>query len=145
LKSGLGYGDVEEKITVIMNNQKERVLSIEKAISTYSKQLDKVKESQNPEAEKVVSDLRNRISSLRSELTQLNTQEKQYVFDGKVLKLFASSGQTENKVVRFGDNFYLNSNAKFFKLTISKGPQTFMEETDPNVLKALEKIIFNAD
>lgn len=145
LKSGLGYGDVEEKITVLVNNQKERVLSIEKAISTYSEQLDQLKENQNPEAEKVVSDLINRISSLQSELTQLNTKEKQYVFDGKALKLFTSSGQTENKIVRFGDNFYLNSNAKFFKLTISKGPQTFMEETDPNVLKALDKIIFNAE
>lgn len=145
LKSGLGYGEVEEKVKVVVNNQKERILSVQKAISTYSKQLDQLKESHNPEAEKVVSDLRNRISSLQSELTQLNTQEKQYVFDGKVLKLFASSGQSENKIIRFGDYFYLNSNTKFFKLSISKEPVPFLEETDPNILKALDKIIFNAD
>lgn len=145
LKSGLGYGDVEEKITVVMNNQKERVISIEKAISTYSEQLDQLKESQNPEAEQVVSDLRNRISSLQSELNQLNTKEKQYVFDGKVLNLFAYSGETENKIARIGDNFYLKSSSKFFKLTISKEPQTLLVETDPNILKALNKIIFNAD
>ena len=145
LKYGLGYGEIEEKVTVVVNNQNDRVLSIQKAISTYSNQIEKLKESQNQETAKVTSDLKNRISSLQAELTQLNNREKQYVFDGKVLNLFVSSVQTKNQIIRFGDGFYLQSNAKFFKLTISKEPQTFLEETDPNVLKALDKIIFNAD
>lgn len=145
LKSGLGYGEVEEKMTVVVNNQRDRILSIEKAITTYTEQLNQLKEIQNPEAEQVVSDLKNRISSLQSELTQLTTQEKQYLFDGKVLKLFGSSVQTENKIVRIGSDYYLKSDARFFKLIVSKEPQNFLEETDSNVLKALEKIIFNAE
>ena len=87
----------------------------------------------------------NDMLELDSLINDLSDEQKQYVFDGKVLKLFVSSAQTKNQIIRFGDGFYLQSNAKFFKLTSSKEPQTFLEETDPNVLKALDKIIFNAD
>ena len=143
LKSGLGYGEVEEKVTIVLNNQKDRIASIEKAISTYSNQL--VLMIENPDAEQSVFDLKNRISSLQSELTQLKSKERQYVFDGNVLNIFTSSIQTENKILRLGNDFYLKSNAKFFKLTLSKEPQTLLEETEPNVLKALDQIIFNAE
>lgn len=143
LKSGLGYGEVEEKVTIVLNNQKDRIASIEKAISTYSNQL--VLMIENPDAEQSVFDLKNRISSLQSELTQLKSKERQYVFDGNVLNIFTSSIQTENKILRLGNDFYLKSNAKFFKLTLSKEPKTLLEETEPNVLKALDQIIFNAE
>lgn len=145
LKSGLGYGEIEENITIVVNNQKERVLSIQKAISTYSNQLDKVKEIINPESEQMISEISDRISSLQEELTQLKIREKNYQFDGKVLNLFVSSAQTENKIITIGDAIYLKTNAKFFKLSISKEPQSFLEETDPTVLKALDKIIFNEE
>jgi hypothetical protein len=142
LKSGLGYGNVEEKVSVMVNNQENRILSVEKAISGYADQLKKI---QNPEAEQVISDLKSRISSLESELAQLNSREKQYEFDGKVLKLYTSSGNQEYQILRLGADFYLSFNGKFFKLSIAKEPQTLMEETDDKVLNALDKIIFNAD
>jgi hypothetical protein len=142
LKSGLGYGEVEEKVSVMVSNQKDRILSIEKAISGYADQLKKI---QNPEAEQVISDLKSRISSLESELAQLNSREKQYDFDGKVLKLYTTSGNQEYQVLRLGADFYLSFNGKFYKLTIAKEPQTLKEETDANVLSVLDKIIFNAD
>jgi len=142
LKSGLGYGEVEEKVSVMVNNQKDRILTVEKAISGYTDQLKKI---QNPEAEQVVSDLKNRISSLESELAQLNLREKQYDFDGKVLKLYTNSGNQEYQILRLGADFYLSFNGKFFKLSIAKEPQTLREETDDKVLNALDKIIFNAD
>ena len=142
LKSGLGYGEVEEKVSVMVSNQKNRILSIEKAISGYADQLKKI---QNPEDELLVSDLKNRISSLESELAQLNSREKKYDFDGKVLKLYTTSGNQEYQVLRLGADFYLSFNGKFYKLSIAKKPQTLREETDTNVLSALDKIIFNAD
>lgn len=145
LKSGLGYGKVDEKVTVVVNNQQERISSIERAISNYSSQLDRLKEIQHPEAEPLVSDLRNRISALKEELTQMNTKERHYVFDGKVLNLFISSVQTKTQLVAFGTDIYLKTNDKFFKLTITEELKPLQEETDPNVLKALEKIIFNAE
>lgn len=143
LKSGLGYGEVEEKVTIVLNNQKNRILSIEKAISTYSNQM--VLMIENPDADQVVFEIKNRISSLQLELTQLKSKERQYVFDGNVLNIFSSSNQLENKILRLGNDFYLKSDTKFFKLTISKESQTLLEETDPNVLKALDQIIFNAE
>ena len=142
LKSGLGYGEVEEKVTVMVSNQKDRILSVEKAISGYADQLKKI---QNPEAELVVSDLKNRISSLESELAQLNSREKKYDFDGKVLKLYTTSGNQEYQILRLGADFYLSFNGKFYKISIAKEPQTLREETDAKVLNALDKIIFNAD
>jgi hypothetical protein len=142
LKSGLGYGEVEEKVSVMVNNQKNRILSVEKAISGYADQLKKI---QNPEAEQVISDLKSRISSLESELAQLNSREKQYDFDGKVLKLYTTSANQEYQILRLGADFYLSFNGKFYKMSIAKEPQTLMEETDDKVLNALDKIIFNAD
>lgn len=142
LKSGLGYGEIEEKLTIELNNQKERVQSIEKAISGYADQLNRI---QNQEAEESASDLNKRISSLQAELTQLKSREKQYAFDGKVLKLYTTSISQENQILRLGADYYLSFNGKFFKLSIAKEPQTLTEETDSNVLNALDKIIFNAD
>lgn len=142
LKSGLGYGEVEEKVSVMVNNQKNRILSVEKAISGYADQLKKI---QNPEAEQVISDLKSRISSLESELAQLNSREKQYDFDGKVLKLYTTSGNQEYQILRLGADFYLSFNGKFYKLSIAKEPQTLRVETDAKILNALDKIIFNAD
>ena len=142
LKSGLGFGEIEEKVTIELNNQKERILSIEKAISGYADQLKKI---QNQEAEESVSDLNNRISSLQAELTQLKSREKQYAFDGKVLKLYTTSVNQDNQILRLGADYFLSFNGKFFKLAIAKEPQTLREETDTNVLSALDKIIFNAD
>ncbi|WP_162342691.1 hypothetical protein [Cyclobacterium salsum] len=145
LKSGLGYGEVEEKVTIVVNDQKESVLSIQKAISTYSNQLEKVTEIQNPEAELVAAELSDRIDALQTELSQIHIKENQYVFDGKVLTLFVTSASNENQIIYYDSNYYLKKNNRFFKLTISEDPQPFMEATDPNVLKALDKIIFNAD
>jgi hypothetical protein len=142
LKSGLGYGEVEEKVSVMVSNQKDRILSIEKAISGYADQLKKI---QNSEAEQVVSDLKSRISSLETELAQLNSKEKQYAFDGQLLKLYTTSVNQEYQILRLGADFYLSFNGKFYKLSIAKEPQTLREETDAKVLNALEKIIFNAD
>ena len=142
LKSGLGFGEIEEKVTIELNNQKERILSIEKAISGYADQLNRIR---NQEAEESVSDLNKRISSLQAELTQLKSREKQYAFDGKVLKLYTTSVNQDNQILRLGADYYLSFNGKFFKLSIEKEPQTLLEETDTNVLSALDKIIFNAD
>ena len=142
LKSGLGYGGIEEKVTTELNNQKERVMSIENAISGYADQLKKIK---NQKAEQLESDLNNRISSLQVELAELKSREKQYAFDGKVLKLYTTSISQENQILRLGADYYLSFNGKFFKLSIAKEPQTLLEETDTNVLSALDKIIFNAD
>lgn len=145
LKPGLGYGEVEEKVTVVVNNQKERILSVQKAISTYKKQIENLTDAKNPGTDQIVTELRNRISALQDELTQFTIQENQYVFDGKVLTLFVSSALNENPLILYDSNYYLNKNNRFYKLTISKEPQPLLEETDPDILKALDKIIFNAD
>jgi len=145
LKPGLGFGESEEKITVVENNHQQRILSIQNAISAYQKQLDNARESSSPTSVQITKELKSRIVSSQDELQTLNARENQYLFDGKKLTLFGSTTQTENKIIDYDANYYLKKNSTFFRLSISKEPQPFQEEIDPNVLKALDKIIFNEE
>jgi len=145
LKSGLGFGESEEKITVVENNQQLRILSIKRGISEYQRQLDDATKSDNQDTVQFKRELQSRIASLQEELLLLNARENRYRFDGKKLTLFISTTQTENKIIDYDANYYLEKDSKFFRLSISKEPQPFQEEIDPNVLKALDKIIFNAE
>ena len=145
IKSGLGFGDTEEKITVVENDQRERILSLQKAISRYQSQLGKAGKSENQAAVQLNNELQKRIASLKEDLNVLNERENKYLFNGKNLTLYSSSVGKERRIISFDGNYYLKIESNFFKLSISKEPQLFQKETDSNVLKALDKILFNAE
>ena len=145
IKSGLGFGDTEEKIAVVENDQREKILSLQKAISGYQSQLDKAGKSENQAAVQLRSELQKRIASLKEDLNALSERENKYLFDGKNLTLYSSFVGKENRIISFDGDYYLKIDGNFFKLSISKEPQFFQKETDSNVLKALDKILFNAD
>jgi len=145
LKSGLGFAETEEKIMVVENNQQQRILSIQKAFSAYQRQLDNAKESGNPAGVQITKELQNRIASLQEELQALNISENLYLFDGQKLTIFSSSSGKENQILAYDTSYYMKKDSKFFRLSISKEPQLFQEEINPNVQKALDKILFNAE
>lgn len=145
LKSGLGYGYIQENVTIDVNNQKERIISIEMAISIYSYQLEIAKEIQNPEIKAYIQEISDRIASLQEELNQLTSRENQYLFDGKILTLYTNSDTSEFKVIFYQDNYYLKAENKFFRIDHLKELKPLQKETDTNVLDSLDKIIFNAD
>ncbi|MFA5299255.1 MAG: hypothetical protein WC389_13785 [Lutibacter sp.] len=143
-KISFGFTPDTEKITVVFNNLQPRVLSINKAVFNYQKQLDTLLVAKKTDSIAITNELNKRISALKEELQSLKEKENQYVFDGKVLNLFNPTSK-ENQIILFKDHYYLQKDDQFFKLLISKEPQQFRIETDSNVLEALERIIFDND
>jgi len=145
LEYGLGFGEKIQKITIVEHYQQERIASIHKAIEKYQKLLDKEQESMKTGSGNIMTELQSRISTLNIELQNLNAKEKRYIFDGKVLTLYISSPSKNVQILFYNNNYYLKTNNLYFKLLISSNPQVSIAETDSNVLKALDKIIFNAN
>lgn len=143
-KTSFGFTPDHEKITIIFNNQQLRVLSINKAILNYQKQLDTLLVAKKTDSIVITNELNKRISVLNEELQSLKEKENQYVFDGKEMTLFIPSSK-ENQIILYENHYYLRKNNQFFRLLISKEPQQFKIETDSNVLEAMERIIFDND
>lgn len=142
-EGGFGFAATSKKISIIENNQEQRMVSIRKAIANYQMMLDKEMVAQKSVSGSKAEELESRISSLQDELYQMKEKEKQYIFDGQKLTLFISTPSKENRVLFYEDNYYLKKDKNFYKLSISKQPQFYKKETDSNVLKALDKIIFD--
>ena len=141
--AGYGYAVSTQKINVIEKNQGERMVSIQKAIVNYQELLDKELVIQKLDSSSIAKDLASRIYSLQGELNQRKEKEKQYVFDGKSLTLFVSVSPKEISILFYEDIYYLKKGDDFYKLSVSNNPQEYKKENDSNVLKALDKIIYN--
>jgi len=144
LTNGMGFGEVTTTITFIERNQQKRVLSLRKAIEVYQKLLDKEVGPSEPGTEKNRIELQNRISSMQKELSVLNKKEHQYIFNGKQLSLFTSVQFKEKNIILYNDTYYLKINNAFFQLKVSSNPQPLNMETNSDILKALDKIMYNA-
>jgi negative regulator of sigma E activity len=141
---GFGFAATTQKISVIENNQKARVLSLRKAIEVYEIQSNnELATSDKPGDRPVSKALKDQRQRYRAELEELTENGKQYIFDGKKLILFVSSSSTDNRVLLYEDNYYLKKDTGFYRLTISEEPQFYKRETDSDVLRALDKIIFD--
>lgn len=140
---GFGFAATPKKISVIENHQEQRMVSIQKAIANNQMILGKELVAQKSVSGSKAKELESRISSLQYELNKMNEKEKQYIFDGQKLTLFISTPSKENRVLLYEDNYYLMKEKNFYRLSISKQPQFYKKETDSNVLKALDKIIFD--
>jgi hypothetical protein len=140
---GFGFAATPKKISVIENHQEQRIVSIRKAIANIQMILGKELVAQKSVSGSKAEELKSRISSLQDELSKMKEKENQYIFDGKKLTLFISKHSKENRVLLYEDNYYLIKDKDFYKLAISKQPQFYKKETDTNVLKALDKIIFD--
>lgn len=140
---GFGFAATPKKINVIENHQEQRIVSIRKAIANNQMILGKELVAQKSVSGSKAKELEIRISSLQDELNEIKVKEEQYIFDGQKMTLFISTPSKENRVLLYEDNYYLKKDGVFYRLSISKQPQFYKKETDSNVLKALDKIIFD--
>jgi hypothetical protein len=125
---------------VIEHNQKERKLSIEKAIEKYRLMLEKEfpdNKVSNVSRAKIIQD---KITSLNKELVELRDKEQHYKFDGKTLVLYVSDSATENAILFYEDTYYLSRESMFYKLTVAKSAQLYKREDDSKVINMLDQI-----
>ena len=137
LKNEYGFAPDKQKIKIVVNDQINRILSLNKAIKQYNRLLKDSK--YQPQYNK----LKILISEHETELDRCKNLESKYVFNGKELTLYSKLGGVQ--VLEFDGDFYLKSNTNYYKLLISKQPQLFNKITDSNVLEALEEIIITND
>ena len=146
IESGLGFAskNIENNnIKIVENNQKARMLSIEKAIEKYRQMLEKEFPENKVGVSSRKTELETKINSLQKEKALLKESEKQYVFDGKALILYVSTTAKENAIVLYEATYYLKRDANYFKLTVAEQPQLYKKESNKEVVSALDKIIFD--
>ena len=140
IKSGLGYASKNNNIKIVENNQKDRKVSIVKAIENYQKMLEDKFEGNKVSYESIVKAIQAKISELKKEWALLNEREKYYNFDGKELVLYVTTTAKENTILLYDETYYLKKDAEFYRLTIASQPQLYEKERNSDVLSKLDKI-----
>ncbi len=140
---GFGFATTTKGITLKVIDQQVRKKSIEQAIKELRLLLDeRISEGSLGDAP-LIKSLEAQIFNLQKELKLIAERENRYIFDGKVLTMYDSQPSIKNLVIYYVDVYYLNKGQNFYPLVVSKQPQLYIKATDSNVLKALEKIIFD--
>ncbi len=142
INSGLGYSPTKNTIKMVENNQKARMESIVAAIEKYRQLLEKEFPHHTGAGMRYKSIL-DTIITLQKELASLKEREKHYVFDGKELVVYVSTSSKGNAILFYEDSYYLKRDTGFFRLTIAKQPQLYTQETQPEILNNLNKMIFD--
>jgi hypothetical protein len=135
LKNDYGFAPDKQKIKIVVNDQNNRIQSLNKAIKQYERLLKDRKYKPQYNKLKVL------ISEHETELERCKSLESKYVFNGKELTLYSKLKGVQ--LLEYDGDFYLKRDTNYYKLILSKQPKEFEKVTDSNVLEALEKIIFN--
>lgn len=134
LKNDYGFAPDKQKIKIVVNDQKNRVLSLEKALHQYQTMVSDGKHQyQN-------NKLKALILEQETKLKKCKSLESRYMFDGKELTLYANLKGLQ--VLEYNGDFYLKMGTNYYKLILSKQSKEFEKVTDSSLLEALEKIIF---
>ena len=122
----LGFtSDKEVKITVTFKDASQRIASLEKYIET------------NPAVDSKI------LNQHKSELAILKTLEEKYLFDGKVLTLFAKISTKDYSILLTENHlYYLKKGTQYYHLTISKTALPLQKVTEAETIEILEKITF---
>lgn len=123
----LGFtSDKEVKITVTFKDASQRIASLEKYIET------------NPTVDSKI------LNQHKSELAALKTLEEKYLFDGKVLTLFAKISTKDYSVLLTENQlYYLKKGTQYYHLAISKTALSLQKVSDAKNIEILEKITFD--
>ena len=146
LTSGLGFGEVTENITIIEHNQHARIASLEKEIRGKKELLrDEERKGETASDTVTMRMIDQAISELQKELSDLNQREQHYLFNGHQLSLFTSVPFVQKSIILYNDIYYLNTDNAVFHLKVSSKPEPLRKETNTEILRALDKIMYNAN
>lgn len=145
IESGLGFAPKNNNIKIVENNQKARMISIDSAIKKYRQLLENEFAQNKLGVGPRVKALESKINPLEEELALLKDRERKYVFDGKALVMYVSTNDKENTILLNQNTYYLKRDSNFYKLTISNQPQQYQKVNDIDLLRLLDKILFDND
>lgn len=140
INEGLGYSTNQLKIKIVEISSKDRIVSIQKAISTYQEYLEKELLYSTGDGS-LITEIKAQIDALNLEIQKLQAQQNSYLFNQKNLTLY-DINKSKFFVLVYEDTFYLKTGSDFFKLTESKQAQPLQKLNDKNLTETLDKILF---
>ena len=122
----LGFtSDKKARIKVTFKDASQRIASLEKYIET------------NPAVDSKI------LNQHKSELATLKTLKEKYLFDGKVLTLFAKISTKDYSILLTENQlYYLKKGTQYYHLKISKIVLPLQKVTEAETIEILEKITF---
>ena len=142
IESGLGFASNSNNIKIVEYNQKARISSIVTTIEKYRKLLEKEFSENKVGVGSRVKVLETIICELQNELALLKEREKQYIFDGKTLKLYILTAAKENYIILYNESYYLKRNADFYLINSSnKINENLLKITNVDMIEILKELI----
>lgn len=144
VNEGLGFSNASKQIKIVSINNNERIVSIHKAIDVYQKFLEKellTSPGVGPKNKSLLIQIEKEIDSLEKELTELQSKQNSYLFDGKALTLYDLES-TKITVIAYENDYYLKKGNDFYKLTQTVVPQKYSKVINNSLKESLEQILF---
>lgn len=137
IETGLGFAQAVKKIKIVENNQKARMIAIEKYRKILEKELN---ERPMGNGARVIQ-IEKTINYLQNELALLKERENHYVFDGKALVMYVLKAEKENPIILYRETYYLKRDTDFYRLNVAPQPQNFIKETDLELIEKLNLLL----
>jgi hypothetical protein len=144
INEGMGFSNSNNKIKLVSINNSERIVSIKNAIDVYQKFIENellTLPGDGPKNKNLIIEVKKEIDGLSKELTELQTKQTSYLFDGKTLTLFDVSPNTIT-VLAYENGYYLKKENNFYSLSIAKEPKKYTKVNDNALKEKLEKILY---
>jgi hypothetical protein len=144
MDEGMGISNSNSKIKLVNISNSDRIVSIQNAIDEYQKFIEKELLTSPGAGEKnknLIIQLENEINSLEKELTELQSKQNSYLFDGKTLTLYDISPNAIT-VLAFDNNYYVKKKNDFYTLIIANEPQKYSKVSDSTLKVNLEEILY---
>jgi hypothetical protein len=144
MDEGMGYSNSNSKIKLVSISNSDRIISIQNAIDEYQKFIEKELLTSPGAGEKnknLIIQLENEINSLEKELTELQSKQNSYLFDGKTLTLYDISPNAIT-VLAFDNNYYVKKKNDFYTLIVANEPQKYSKVSDSTLKVNLEEILY---
>jgi hypothetical protein len=144
MNEGMGYSNSTSKIKLVNISNSDRIVSIQNAIDEYQKFIEKeilISPVAGEKNKNALILIEKEIDSLEKELTELQSKQNSYLFDGKTLTLYDISTNAIT-VLAFDNNYYVKKKNDFYTLIVANEPQKYSKVSDSTLKENLEEILY---
>jgi sulfur relay (sulfurtransferase) DsrF/TusC family protein len=144
INEGMGFSNSNNKIKLVSINNSERIVSIQNAIDAYQKFIENEllkSPADGLKNKNLLIEVEKEINRLLRELTELQTKQSTYLFDGKTLTIYDISPNTIT-ILAFAEIYYIKKKKSFYTLTVANSQQKYSKVSDSTLKETLDKILY---
>jgi hypothetical protein len=143
INEGMGFSNSNNKIKLVSVNNSERIVSIQNAIDAYQKFIENellTSPGNGPKNKNLLIEVEKEINGLSKELTELQTKQSSYLFDGKTLTIYDISPNAIT-IVAFDETYYIKNKNDFYTLIVASSLQKYNKVNDSTLKDNLKGIL----